>query len=101
MAEPAPEVPVAPGDPPAPAAPDPPAPAAPEPPLPAAAAPPPAPTPVVPVAPPPPPPPHLGEPRPSPVDQAQTLVAARPEAGVGAAFAGGLLFAMILKRLAR
>jgi hypothetical protein len=43
----------------------------------------------------------IPEPAPSPLDRASTLVAERPEVGVGAAFGGGFVLAMILKRLAR
>ena len=41
------------------------------------------------------------EPSATPLDRATTLAAERPEVAIGAAFAGGFLFAMILKRLAR
>ena len=37
----------------------------------------------------------------SPVSSAQAIVEERPEVAVGAAFAGGLVLAVILKRLAR
>ncbi|HEY4829993.1 MAG TPA: hypothetical protein VIH85_24735 [Solirubrobacteraceae bacterium] len=37
----------------------------------------------------------------SPQERLAALAAERPEAAVGAAFAGGLLLALILKRLAR
>jgi hypothetical protein len=51
--------------------------------------------------PPPPPPPPPADPSAGPIEQATALIAEKPEARVGAAFAGGLLFALILKRLAR
>ena len=38
---------------------------------------------------------------PTPQERAAALVDERPEVAVGAAFGGGLLLAMILKRLAR
>jgi hypothetical protein len=41
------------------------------------------------------------QPEPSPIDKVTALVAERPEVGVGGAFAGGILFALILKRLGR
>ncbi len=41
------------------------------------------------------------QPSPTPIDRATAFVDQRPEVAVGAAFAGGLVFAMILKRLAR
>lgn len=67
------------------------------------AAPAPAPEPVVPpvsepIATEPPAPPSEA---PSPAAQAAALAAERPEVAVGAAFAGGLVAALILKRLAR
>jgi hypothetical protein len=37
----------------------------------------------------------------SPIDKVTALVSERPEVGVGGAFAGGILFALILKRLGR
>jgi hypothetical protein len=40
-------------------------------------------------------------PGPSPIDKVTALVAERPEVGVGGAFAGGIVFALILKRLGR
>ena len=41
------------------------------------------------------------QPSPSPVDKVTALVAERPEVGVGGAFAGGAIIALILKRLGR
>ena len=41
------------------------------------------------------------QPGPSPVDKVTALVAERPEIGVGGAFAGGIVFALTLKRLGR
>jgi hypothetical protein len=41
------------------------------------------------------------QPGPSPIDKVTALVAERPEVGVGGAFAGGIMFALILKRLGR
>jgi hypothetical protein len=41
------------------------------------------------------------QPGPSPLDKVTALVSERPEVGVGGAFAGGILFALILKRLGR
>jgi hypothetical protein len=38
---------------------------------------------------------------PSPIDKVTTLLVERPEIGVGGAFAGGIAFALILKRLGR
>ncbi|HEY6397739.1 MAG TPA: hypothetical protein VIX82_09830 [Solirubrobacteraceae bacterium] len=48
-------------------------------------------------------PPHPGPaaPSPAPASSSAALAADRPEVAVGAAFAGGFLFAMLLKRLAR
>jgi hypothetical protein len=37
----------------------------------------------------------------SPIDKVTALVSERPEVGVGGAFAGGIVFALILKRLGR
>jgi hypothetical protein len=48
-----------------------------------------------------PPLPTAPQPAPTPLDRAATLAAERPEVAVGGAFAGGFLFAMILRRLAR
>ena len=48
-----------------------------------------------------PPLPAAPQPAPTPLDRAATLAAERPEVAVGGAFAGGFLFAMILRRLAR
>jgi hypothetical protein len=68
-------------------------------------APAPVPTPVAtrpPIPPPVPPAVETGpQPDPSPIDKVNALVAERPEIGVGGAFAGGILFALILKRLGR
>jgi hypothetical protein len=55
-------------------------------------------------APPQPPPPVTTAPTWRPEDEpsrAKALAAERPEVAVGAAFAGGLVLALILKRLAR
>jgi hypothetical protein len=41
------------------------------------------------------------QPGPSPIDRVTALVTERPEVGVGGAFAGGIVFALILKRLGR
>ena len=41
------------------------------------------------------------QPGPSPIDKVTALVHERPEIGVGGAFAGGIVFALILKRLGR
>jgi hypothetical protein len=41
------------------------------------------------------------QPGPSPLDKVNALVSERPEFGVGGAFAGGIVFALILKRLGR
>jgi hypothetical protein len=41
------------------------------------------------------------QPGPSAVDKLTVLVDQRPEIGVGGAFAGGIVFALILKRLGR
>jgi hypothetical protein len=41
------------------------------------------------------------QPGPSPIDKVTALVSERPEVGVGGAFAGGIVFALILKRLGR
>lgn len=41
------------------------------------------------------------QPSPSPVDKVTALVAERPEIGVGGAFVGGIVLALILKRLGR
>ena len=41
------------------------------------------------------------QPGPTPVEKIAALVAERPEVGVGGAFAGGIVFALILKRLGR
>ena len=41
------------------------------------------------------------QPGPSPIDKVTALVNERPEVGVGGAFAGGIVFALILKRLGR
>ena len=43
---------------------------------------------------------NFDTPNPSAQESAASSVAQRPEVAVGAAFAGGLLLAMILKRLA-
>lgn len=40
-------------------------------------------------------------PAPTPLDRGSALAAERPEVAVGAAFAGGFVVAMILRRLAR
>jgi hypothetical protein len=48
-----------------------------------------------------PPPPSAGAPAPSPSSGGGSLVGDRPELAVGGAFAGGLVLALILKRLAR
>jgi hypothetical protein len=68
----------------------------------------PEPPPAVPEPPPAPEPPPVPEPRawspdaePEPVSGPAALAADRPEVAVGAAFAGGLVLALILKRLAR
>ena len=71
-----------------------------------AAAPPAPPTPAAPTRPPiPPPVPPAVEtgpqPGPTPIEKVTALVAERPEIGVGGAFAGGIVFALILKRLGR
>jgi len=42
---------------------------------------------------------HAAEPSADPLEQVKILVAERPELAVGAAFAGGILAAMILRRL--
>jgi hypothetical protein len=47
------------------------------------------------------PPPPSPEAPTSPLDTARALSSERPEVAAGAAFAGGLLLALILKRLAR
>jgi hypothetical protein len=64
------------------------------------------PTPRAPTRPPipPPVPPALEtgpQPDPSPIDKVTALVSERPEVGVGGAFAGGIVLALILKRLGR
>jgi hypothetical protein len=41
------------------------------------------------------------QPGPSPIERVTALVTERPEVGVGGAFAGGIVFALILKRLGR
>jgi hypothetical protein len=41
------------------------------------------------------------QPGPSAVDKVTALIEQRPEVGVGGAFAGGIVFALILKRLGR
>jgi hypothetical protein len=41
------------------------------------------------------------QPGPSPIEKVTALVSERPEIGVGGAFAGGILVALILKRLGR
>jgi hypothetical protein len=41
------------------------------------------------------------QPGPTPIEKVTALVAERPEVGVGGAFAGGIVFALILKRLGR
>jgi len=41
------------------------------------------------------------QPDPSPIDKVTALIDQRPEVGVGGAFAGGIVFALILKRLGR
>jgi hypothetical protein len=75
-----------------------PAPAPPVPPTPPA---PPAPT-RAPIPPPVPPAVETGpQPGPTPIEKVTALVAERPEVGVGGAFAGGIVFALILKRLGR
>ena len=51
--------------------------------------------------PPPVPPAVETEPQPSPIEKVNALVAERPEVGVGGAFAGGIVLALILKRLGR
>jgi hypothetical protein len=81
---------------PAPAPPVPPAPhASPTPPAP------PAPT-RAPIPPPVPPAVETGpQPGSTPIEKVTALVAERPEVGVGGAFAGGIVFALILKRLGR
>ena len=62
---------------------------------------PPAPT-RAPIPPPVPPAVETGpQPGPSAVDKLTVLIEQRPEVGVGAAFAGGIVFALILKRLGR
>ena len=48
-----------------------------------------------------PPLPPAPEPAPTPLDRASALATERPEIAVGAAFAGGFVLAMILKRLGR
>ncbi|MFZ0385601.1 MAG: hypothetical protein WAL22_08060 [Solirubrobacteraceae bacterium] len=70
------------------------------------AAPPAPPTPPAPTRPPiPPPVPPAVEtgpqPGPTPIEKVTALVAERPEIGVGGAFAGGIVIALILKRLGR
>jgi hypothetical protein len=42
---------------------------------------------------------HAAEPSADPLEPVRALVAERPEVAVGAAFAGGILAAMILRRL--
>ena len=75
-----------------------PAPAPPVPPTPPA---PPVPT-RAPIPPPVPPAVETGpQPGPTPIEKVTALVAERPEVGVGGAFAGGIVFALILKRLGR
>jgi hypothetical protein len=51
--------------------------------------------------PPPVPPAVEAGPQPSPIEKVNALVAERPEVGVGGAFAGGIVLALILKRLGR
>jgi hypothetical protein len=63
-------------------------------------------TPLAPARPPipPPVPPAIAagpEPEPSPIDKITALIDQRPEVGVGGAFTGGIVFALILKRLGR
>jgi hypothetical protein len=41
------------------------------------------------------------QPGPTAIEKVTALVAERPEVGVGGAFAGGIVFALILKRLGR
>jgi hypothetical protein len=76
---------------------------APMPPPPAAGSPPPAPVHTAPPVPPPVPPVVETGPQPAPSlsDKVTALIDQRPEIGAGGAFAGGIVFALILKRIAR